>query len=170
MLLGDGGVALGNLGLEVFDFRLFLGDDLLEACDHAAKLPVALCSFFQFIQLVFDVVQAVFDLLHLGHLGRAALHVGAKDYRTAADLGQFLEDVVHGLGLLGIFFPDGGRAGLQVFIFFHEGVVVLAGYEVGVFTGGHQGDGQHCRKDYFESSHRDPPFSKLMVVFLMPGV
>ena len=59
----------------LFDFGLFLGNHFLEACDHAAKLPVALCSFFQLIQLVFDIVQAVFDLLHLGHLGRAALHV-----------------------------------------------------------------------------------------------
>ena len=73
----QGAVAFGNLGLEVFDFGLFLGNHLLKACDHAAKLPVTLCSFFQLIQLVFDIVQAVLDLLHLGHLGRAALHVGS---------------------------------------------------------------------------------------------
>ena len=165
VLLVDGAVLVLDFGFQVLDFLLLLGDDRPEAGHQFLVLGIVLREALQLAQFPLDVGDAVLDHLHLVQPRGPLLQVRAENGRRAGDLGQLLEDVVHGSRLLDIAVARRFGADFQIIVGIDNGVVFFLGNRgpLGELTGGRQG---RRNEDYRESSHRKFVFSNRMVVSL----
>ena len=143
----------------------FLGDDRLETGDQLFVLGVILRETLELAQFPLDVGDAVLDHLHLVQARGPLLHVGTEDGCRTGDLGQLLEDVVHGRSLLNIAVTRRFGADFQIVVSIDDGVVFFLGDGGPVLeiAGSHQ---RRRHEDYRESSHRKFVFSNRMVVSL----
>ena len=165
VLLVDGAVLVLDLGLQVLDLLLLFGDDRLEAGDQLLVLGVVLGEALQLAQLPFDIGNAVFNHLHLVQACGPLFQVGAEDGCRTGNLGQFLQDVVHGRSLFDIAVARRFGTDFQFVVGIDDGIVIFfrdRGSRM-EFTGGRQ---NRRHEDYRESSHRKFVFSNRMVVSL----
>ena len=116
-----------SFSTKAFDLLFLLGDDGFEAGHHFPVLRIVAGKLLQPVQFSLDVLDAALDHLHLVQAGGSLFQVGPQDGGGTGDQGEFLQDVVHGGGLLDIAVARHFRAGLEVFVGLDHGVVILFG-------------------------------------------